>query len=234
MKEDKFDQELTKLYQERKSSVIAPEVELSESDTRKLALSKAARYLLIPIIGGASSFGVFAIITHFASQKPAPQVSQTAHTPVVVIDNQIDTQETKVALKSASLPPIPNSETLPEINLERPENGQAPKASVDIVMDVTSGEQLIFDTLASPRVSYQPTYKVMPNIAKRDKYERVNGTVMLEFDIDEKGNVLNVKVVESDVHNRFNIASRKALRQWRYAEGQASQGNKIAFEFSNN
>ena len=66
MKHQASDKEIDALYQQRKQQTSAPEINFSS-----LKKSKKPRYTLIQLLsilfcGGAASFGILAVISHFS------------------------------------------------------------------------------------------------------------------------------------------------------------------------
>lgn len=85
---------------------------------------------------------------------------------------------------------------------------------------------------ARPVVRVNPKY---PIIAARDGIE---GWVVLAFDINAIGEVVNIKIVESEPKRIFDKAAKQALKKWKYraksADGQQvlQQNLSVKLDFS--
>ncbi len=64
MKDEQFDKELSELYQQRKSKIIAPNITLSSPSTKRNY--SVIKLLSIFTVGGIASFGIMAVMSYFA------------------------------------------------------------------------------------------------------------------------------------------------------------------------
>ena len=71
------------------------------------------------------------------------------------------------------------------------------------------------------RVQASPVYPF------KEKYEGINGSVEVEFIVDETGAVVNPRVVSS-THRAFEEPTLRAVEQWRFVPGR-SQGKVVSF-----
>jgi len=71
--------------------------------------------------------------------------------------------------------------------------------------------------------------KVEPIYPEKAKKELVQGVVVLEVTTDTEGNVVNVKVLESE-SSLLNQSAIDAVKQWKY-EVMRSKGNPIPVSF---
>ena len=61
-----------------------------------------------------------------------------------------------------------------------------------------------------------PTIRVEPQYPMKARYEGIEGSVTLQFDINELGETTNIRVLKSNPKGYFERASKKALKKWRY------------------
>ena len=91
MSADKQDEVINKLYQQRKSAAIAPEItfetsELIATDFKEKHFS-LMKYIVVILGGGLASFGILAIISHLAK---APVVSNTSPIEIKNTGNPVE------------------------------------------------------------------------------------------------------------------------------------------------
>jgi protein TonB len=84
---------------------------------------------------------------------------------------------------------------------------------------VTTWKEL--DQPPRTRVQASPVYPA------REKYEGINGSVEVEFIVDETGAVLNPRVVSS-TQRAFEEPTLRAVEQWRFVPGR-SKGKVVSF-----
>ena len=65
-------------------------------------------------------------------------------------------------------------------------------------------------------VDIYPETRVEPLYPPQAAEENIEGSVVLQFDIETDGSVSNVKVIESNPRGVFDRNSKIALRQWTY------------------
>lgn len=84
----------------------------------------------------------------------------------------------------------------------------------------------------------RPLVRVMPEYPIRLFRAGIQGRVVVQFDLDERGHPVNVTVAEPDPHRAFNDAARDAIRRFRYeprlVDGVPviAEGIQYAFEFN--
>lgn len=82
----------------------------------------------------------------------------------------------------------------------------------------------------SPKVRIEPHY---PPIAARNNIE---GFVTLEFDIDEKGETTNIRIIKAKPKGYFEKVSRRAVKKWKYKnptsdESVAAVNQRVTLNF---
>ena len=61
-----------------------------------------------------------------------------------------------------------------------------------------------------------PYYKIKPKYPKAALISGTEGWVMMKVDINEKGEVENVRVVDGEQRNLFGSEAKRAVEQWKY------------------
>lgn len=236
MSEDNIDNELARLYQQRKANVEAPQIDLASRQVKPQPASKIARVLMLSCFGGVASFGVFALMTHFIKPtKTTHQVSITPHHDVVTVEiEHTDLDENTIAVPS--LPPKPAKPLPPEIEarpINLPESNDQP-VGPNVELNVQRHYVVNVPQLKEPtNYNVQPTIKVMPSYRIVDPNKFSPGAVKLSYTIDGQGHVNDIKIVESTVSRELRVSARKALKKWRYAKSAASPNvHHVIFEFS--
>lgn len=73
-----------------------------------------------------------------------------------------------------------------------------------------------FSMDAAPNSDARPVVRINPKYPVSAARDGIEGWVNLSFDIDEIGQVINVKVIEAEPKRIFNKSARQALRKWKY------------------
>lgn len=61
-----------------------------------------------------------------------------------------------------------------------------------------------------------PFYKVKPKYPKAALVSGVEGWILMKVDVNEKGEVENIRVVDGDKRNMFQDEARRAVEKWKY------------------
>jgi len=235
MKYQASDKEIDALYQQRKQQISAPEINLSH-----LKKGKKSRYTLIQMLsilfcGGAASFGILAVISHFSTMPP-PQVIQTEQTKLNIVEIDFEKVEPKEPIIAVQIPPlIPKK---PYVAPVQPKNNNVltvkPVANeVTLVMPVDVVTVSVVPSVKAPELSLVPIYQEQPKYSVKAIRAKQYGTIKLAYKISAQGKVLNVNTVESNVSRDLSHSARKALANWRYRAGTYSdEGYEITFDFT--
>jgi protein TonB len=166
-------------------------------------------------IASVTTFGLFAFM---ASLINSDQVVITQGLLPVIVDIVELPEETKpeVIPRKQFQPPQPPpvmeiSKVTPEISEVSPEFSYNPseltvKSNVIDIVNINNQR----DSEARPIVRVNPKY---PMEAHRSG---IQGWVILAFDISKIGEVINIKVIDSEPKRVFDKAARQALRKWKY------------------
>lgn len=72
-----------------------------------------------------------------------------------------------------------------------------------------------------------PYYRIKPKYPRAALVSGVEGWVLLQIDINEKGEVENVRVIDGVERNMFQSEARRAVEQWKYKPYVDSSGQPI-------
>ena len=233
MSADSFDKELSGLYQQRKDQIKAPE--LVGDTTKKMHVKRSPWHTLALLLtGGAASFGIMAIVTHFA----APPAHNSAkhyqpHSVRIIELGEVKPQAEALLPVTPRLPPQP--ESLPPKTL----GNSLVKQEQIVLLKAELPAQKVFNPLVKiPKinaklVAINPIHKVMPEYPKSALHEQKSGTVKLQYIISDEGKAVDITNLNKQVDRVLVRSAKKALTQWRYAkENSSSQILEVEFEFN--
>lgn len=96
-------------------------------------------------------------------------------------------------------------------------------------------------SLSGAKIEISPSYfdanhlrtlkRVNPKYPRRAKVRKQEGYVELAFDIDTKGSVSNVRVLDSNPKGAFDENSIKAIKRWRFKHHEIIRYATIKFNF---
>jgi TonB family protein len=231
MNDEQFDKELAELYQQRKGQIVVPEVNLAES--RKNRNYSFIKLISIFTAGGVASFGIMAVITHFAKN---PEHSKPIFEPIHQVNLAAPkTKETDdiVMVNNVSLPPKPEiPPLLPELDVLVPIKNKANVSGIDNI--TLNTKQIVrIPHLKDPEFLVKPTFKVMPKFPTKSLKDQESGAIRLRYEIDTTGKVQNIQVIESGVTRELQRSAISALAKWRYESAMTKQKDQeIIFEFN--
>jgi len=231
---DPLDDDIDALYAQRKNTIEAPKVKLSGKSVKpKLRMKEMFSILAL---GGAASFGIFALVNHFAylpDTSTEQNITSTMYVDTIDVERQGEVQA--ISLQEENLdkevgltlnkPPIRTFELGAEIEVK-------PQAAKAITLNSNNVAKISLIPNALQHEVVQPTFKVMPSL-NRVITSQQRGRVKLAYKISNQGKVENIKVIESSVPRDLEKSARKALSQWRYPQ-QAATNKELQVEFKFN
>ncbi|MBA6415786.1 TonB family protein [Colwellia sp. 6M3] len=233
MSTDNFDNELSRLYQQRKNQTQVTDITLDLDKGIKLKRSPW-HVVAIFLMGGAASFGIMAIVTHFS--KPAVHgISEQyiQHTVRIVELGEVISQEQGLTIVNPELPPQPSSLS--------PKNSQNRHVSLDEIVLLKPQlpvQKALKNSLKVPKINAQlidirPIHRVMPEYPKSALHARKFGTVKLQYRISNEGKAVDITSLNKQVDRVLERSAKKALTQWRYPlESSSDQLREVEFEFN--
>jgi len=233
MNDEQFDKELSGLYQQRKSQIVAPSITLSSPSTNRNY--SVVKLLSIFTMGGIASFGIMAIISHFAKSPADHKQMFTKQHQVNIVEDAPKVIDDKVIVIKPKLPPKPNTPVLAsELDLLAPVKNDVQASDVENI-ELNKVQIVKLPHLKEPNFLIKPVYTVMPKYSHKTLQERQSGAIRLRYEIDGTGSVKNIEVVNSEVSRELQRSAKKALAKWKYKPTDNVQSSyEIIFEFNQN
>lgn len=150
-------------------------------------------------------------------EPPEPQPEEIIE-PVEVVQNHVSSPEISVDLNVPNLT-LANTVTSMSINMPGIESLEVPTAS-------NVGE-----------VMATPLYRVQPRYPRKALRLNKEGYVVLSFDINPAGRVVNIAVIEAKPARLFEREAQRALKKWKYkpmlvnGEAVSQLGQRIRLDF---
>lgn len=232
MSADKFDNELSSLYQQRKSKIQAPELDLTSVTTTVKSQRSPWQMLGLLLTGGVASFGIMAVITHFAKPPVHGSSDQYKQHSVRVVE-AVAAPEALLPATTAPLPVKPTSLPPKHSTKTRVSDDALALAQVKLSVDNLLNPELKIPKVKQAAITIVPTHRVMPEYPKSALYAGKSGTVKLQYRISAEGKVININALTQQGDRLFERSAKQALSQWRYPETSSSdQILEIEFEFN--
>lgn len=234
MKDELFDKELSELYQQRKQHLTPPNVDIAQPPKNKRY--SPLNLLSILTIAGFASFGIMALITHFAliPDKKTRMPNNTSYRINITDEDsiRIDDKQTPIAVKP-KLPPKPIKNSInSEVKLLVPTKNNAQLNEIES-MHINAVQIVKLPQLTEPELNIKPIFKIMPKFSNKALFNKSSGTVRLQYEIDNSGSVKNIEIVSSSVSPSLQRSAKKALAKWKYKPDENVQNNyEIIFEFN--
>ncbi len=181
---------------------------------------------IITLLAGATTFSLFAFMAFLISSDKVNLTVPPDDVPITVMtlpDEQPAQDKPRPNLQPPTPPPAPQR------TVESPDAGETESGynytppGIQIannpINTIILGNKS--DGEARPLVRVNPKY---PIGAARDGIE---GWVVLAFDINPIGQVVNISVVDSQPKRIFDKAAKQALRKWKY-KAKSVDGKAVA------
>ena len=155
--------------------------------------------------------------TRSKPEPPKPQPEQTVE-PVAVVQSQVSSPEISMDL---NVPSLDLSSQVSSMAITMPGI-----ESMDLPVAGNSGEMMAM-----------PLYRVQPRYPSKALRQGKQGYVVLSFDINEAGRVINIAVIEAKPKRLFEREAQRALKKWKYkpmlvnGEAVSQLGQKIRLDF---
>ena len=234
MSADKQDKVINKLYQQRKSAVIAPQINLDMATPFKEKKFRFTTYVVALLGGGLASFGILAVISHLAQgpvQRNVPEnhVNHKGNTveykPDKLSDLTIQAVDSAVAKINQGLPVL--QKTPQRMN----EKVISEDVRFPIIASALLDDNFVLN-VKQPMASIALVHKEMPDYPKTAMLAKKSGKVKLSYRVNNRGEVDNIIVLSESGYRPFQKSAIKALSQWQYVVNtQQSNDYEIVFEF---
>jgi TonB family protein len=231
---EQFDNAIDTLYVQRKNNLQAPEISLEENKPKYRFRTKG--FFSIIALGSAASFGILAVMNHFAHLS-VNRVEQTSTAMVFV--NTIDVEGVDKDNLSLNMDPpkyeIKERKTLVEQPIRtfelNTEIEVKPEAAKAITLDSSKAITMVLVPETLQNETPQPTFKVMPVINRVSGAHKA-GRVKLAYKLSVEGKVENIRIMQSNVHRDLEKSAKKALSQWRYPkQPRFNEELQVEFQF---
>lgn len=232
------DDQLAKLYQARKQSIVAPTPQL-EQQVSPTKPKDGGWLKTLALLGSATtaSFGVFALVSYLA--KP-PSVAPDVKAGVSQM--QVVTAKQNRVTKQDSLPVVPPLPDLPaqpslptQPNLIKPEASESVTSEpIDTIVSTNDIADANIPRVHWSEDSAAPTLirKVLPQYDQQSLSKKLEGKVVFSYQVNSTGEVIDIVIESTSARKPLQIAARKALKQWQYqASKNASSGTRYQVEF---
>jgi protein TonB len=146
----------------------------------------------------------------------------------------------EIAYETFDAPPAPAEVAKPVAKTPEPETpeqvDEKPDTSPKEIQDdkgVVAGEQAAAKPVATTGATgtgdamATPYYKIKPKYPRAALVSGVEGWVAFKIDVNEKGEVENVRVVGGEQKTMFQDEARRALEKWKYKPFLDTAGNPI-------
>ncbi|ELX4205615.1 energy transducer TonB [Vibrio vulnificus] len=182
---------------------------------------------------------VFALFSAMALLVNSGKKQAIDQTPSLSFNMVMVEQDTEVTRRQRSVPPPPEIPEPPQP--ETPKMAQTPMQvtstqvatpNIDMRFNVSGLAVSIPATVSAPTQNATNTTKQLMPLSRvevvypaKAKKRRIEGYVILKFDIDETGRTKNIEVVEAQPARFFERNAMDAIKRWRYqpqiVDGQA-------------
>lgn len=135
----------------------------------------------------------------------------------------------EIAYETFSVPPAPAEIARPVARTPEPEVPQQPQSHVDTAPhEMQDTQSTIAGTQATAKVPSStgaqgvgdaratPYYKIKPKYPRAALSAGVEGWILLKIDVNEKGEVENVRIVGGQERGMFQDEARRAVEKWKY------------------
>lgn len=192
--------------------------------------------LIMRYISPKSSSGslVISVVAHLCILAAANVALKWAGSTVQQAENYLDleyemleapptpVEEVRKMARSPS-PVVPaEAKTVPDNSPKELQDEKSEIAGTQKAQEANNtGSQNNGDALSTPY------YKIKPKYPKAALISGLEGWVLMVIDINENGEVENVRVIDGEQRNTFQSEARRAVQQWKYKPFVGTDGHPI-------
>jgi protein TonB len=168
----------------------------------------------------------------------------------LVLANKDESYESRTRKKP--IPPEPKQQDSVEVTKVQQTKANSPDMSITLELpslDLSSNVSAMaiampgIESMQQPQIALagetmaMPLYRVEPKYPRKALRLGKQGHVLLSFDINQTGRVINIKVLEAKPLRMFERSAKRALKKWKYkpmlVNGKAvsQHGQKIRLDF---
>ncbi len=200
-------------------------------------LTHKFKFIVTTILGTGIALCLFVIMDLLISNDETlpPVISKPK--PVSVV---FEPPKFNIVIKPAAIPEPPPAVQPPQMPKPQAVEASSLTPVIDIAppqLSITGGD-LLTATSGMSDTTARPIFRVEPQYPAKAAQKGIEGWVDLAFNVDELGQVVDIKIIDSQPKRIFNRAAKKALKRWKYkakiANGKAikSQGLAIRLDFT--
>ncbi len=166
-------------------------------------------------LAGLATFGLFAFMASLINDDRVVVVDNYEEVPIDVYQTPEDSKHNEIE-RPKPVPPQPK-EPIPRETLTADTAVASNEFSYQpAVLTIPSARADLSGMGGSPDREASPIVQVTPKYPMDAARNGTEGWVVLRFDINEIGEVINVKVLDSLPRRVFDSAAKKALKRWKY------------------
>ena len=173
------------------------------------------KLLSILSLATATTFGLFVFMAYLVHNE---DVNITKPKPPVMVDVYQTEKDTAVNEIERPLPQPPKPpEAIPQIVMAAESTeveGEIEFTQVKLSLPSASTE--LKDVRNQTNHDARPIVRISPKYPIIASQKGVEGWVKLAFDINKLGEVVNIRVVDSNPKRVFDKAAKQALKRWKY------------------
>jgi protein TonB len=195
-----------------------------ENSLKWVSPRSASGSFIMAVIAHGALFGVIVLLmsARFSThEEPAPVTEEVAYETFSAPPKKVE--EVRPVAKT------PEPET-PEEKQVQPDN--TPKELQDDKSDVAGTQkeakpQANIGSEGKGDADATPYYKIKPRYPRAALVSGVEGFVIMKIDVNEKGEVENVRVTGGQERGMFQDEARRAVEQWKYKPFSDANGKAI-------
>ena len=170
---------------------------------------------IITLLAGVTTFGLFAFMAFLISSEQVNIIVPSDDVPIIVMTLP-DEKPAQVKPKPNLQPPTPPP--IPQRVIESPEVTEVKTAMTYSPLGIKSdiGPVKNIPLNGRPDGDARPLVRVTPKYPIGAARDGIEGWVVLAFDINTIGQVVNISVVDSLPKRVFDKAAKQALKKWKY------------------
>jgi TonB family protein len=137
---------------------------------------------------------------------------------------EVQNEYVDLDMQSFDAPPAPKTVEAPKpvVVDDSPRELQDEKS--DIVGTKEFKDEPEVATTTNPSAEPTPYYKIRPKYPRAAEIAGISGWVGFEIDVNEKGEVENIRMIDGENPNTFYSEARRALEKWKYKPFVDSEG----------